>query len=100
MQLSDSNIKLREELDQARNTTTRLNEEVLRLSGELKATRQRLDAKEKEWEERLKVHTIRAGDYCTVHTYVHAYMYICVYTMFLCEQPRICLHQIDNMNDS
>ena len=96
MQLSDSNIKLREELDQARNTTTRLNEEVLRLSGELNATRQRLDTKEKEWEERLKVHTIQAGDYCTVHTY----MYICVYTMFLCGQPRICLHQIDNMNDS
>ena len=57
MQLSDSNIKLREELDQTRNTTRRLNEEVLRLSGELSATRQRLDAKEREWEERLKVHT-------------------------------------------
>ena len=61
VQLSGSNVKLRDELDQARNTTSRLNEEVLRLSGELNAARQRLDAKEKEWEERLKVRTLGKG---------------------------------------
>ena len=100
MQLSDSNIKLREELDQTRNTTRRLNEEVLRLSGELSATRQRLDAKEKEWEERLKVRTY-------VHTYVCAscvrtcstcilYMYIdccTVYTLHcICVYVRTYVH--------
>lgn len=84
VQLSDSNIKLREELDQARNTTARLNEEVLRLSGELNATRQRLDTKEKEWEEKLKVCTylcsIWAGDYCAVHVRTYVHMCVCVYT--------------------
>ena len=61
MQLSGSNVKLRDELDQARSTTSRLNEEVLRLSAELNAARQRLDAKEREWEERLKVRMCTGG---------------------------------------
>ena len=71
VQLSGSNVKLRDELDQARSTTSRLNEEVLRLSAELNAARQRLDAKEREWEERLKVRTYMCtgggGGSCAPH---------------------------------
>ena len=95
MQLSDSNIKLREELDQTRSTTRRLNEEVLRLSGELSATRQRLDAKEREWEERLKVHTYVCSAYLlrmyieyvrTLH--VHRLLYCIHTTLYMC----VCMY--------
>ena len=81
VQMSDSNVKLREELDQAHSTTQRLNEEVLRLSGELSAARQRLNAKEREWEEKLKVHTY-------MHTCIRTYVSTYVHHTYIC----VCLH--------
>ena len=87
VQMSDSNIKLREELDQAHSTTRRLNEEVLRLSGELSTSRQRLDAKEREWEEKLKVHSY-------IHTYVHIYIH-CIITYihaYLSTYVHMCMY--------